>query len=92
MAGSTLVGPKVHGGAMPALCANRPVLSTPVRSSRSRSVATSCGRPIPGRCGRPECTTVQIGQDWSDEDHIVVDCRGHIVVESRQLAMVPATQ
>jgi acyl-coenzyme A thioesterase PaaI-like protein len=35
------------------------------------------------------CTTVQIGQDWFDEDHIVVDCEGHIVVQSRQLAMVP---
>jgi hypothetical protein len=36
------------------------------------------------------CTTVQIGQNWFDEDHIVVDCAGHIVVQSRQLAMVPA--
>jgi Thioesterase-like superfamily len=36
------------------------------------------------------CTTVQIGQDWFDEDHIVVDCEGHIVVQSRQLALVPA--
>jgi Acyl-CoA thioesterase C-terminal domain/Acyl-CoA thioesterase N-terminal domain len=36
------------------------------------------------------CTTVQIGQDWFDEDHIVVDCEGRIVVQSRQLAMVPA--
>ncbi|MDG5485635.1 thioesterase family protein [Mycolicibacterium gadium] len=35
------------------------------------------------------CTTVQIGQDWFDEDHIVVDCAGHIVVQSRQLALVP---
>jgi Acyl-CoA thioesterase C-terminal domain len=42
------------------------------------------------RAGRPQCTTVQIGQDWFDEDHIVVDCEGHIVVQSRQLAMVPA--
>ena len=38
------------------------------------------------------CTTVQIGQDWFDEDHIVVDSEGHIVVQSRQLAMVPAAQ
>jgi hypothetical protein len=38
---------------------------------------------------RVMCTTVQIGQDWFDEDHIVVDCEGHIVVQSRQLAMVP---
>jgi Thioesterase-like superfamily len=36
------------------------------------------------------CTTVQIGQDWFDEDHIVVDCEGRIIVQSRQLAMVPA--
>ena len=38
---------------------------------------------------RVMCTTVQIGQDWFDEDHIVVDCEGRIVVQSRQLAMVP---
>ncbi|MGV0793908.1 thioesterase family protein [Mycolicibacterium sp. XJ1819] len=36
------------------------------------------------------CTTVQIGQDWFDEDHIVVDSEGHIVVQTRQLAMVPS--
>jgi hypothetical protein len=36
------------------------------------------------------CTTVQIGQNWFDEDHIVVDCEGRIIVQSRQLAMVPA--
>jgi Acyl-CoA thioesterase C-terminal domain/Acyl-CoA thioesterase N-terminal domain len=38
------------------------------------------------------CTTMQIGQDWFDEDHIVVDCEGRIVVQSRQLAMVPPAQ
>ena len=36
------------------------------------------------------CTTTQIGQDWFDEDHLVVDCEGRIIVQSRQLAMVPA--
>ena len=36
------------------------------------------------------CTTTQIGQDWFDEDHIVVDCEGRIVVQTRQLALVPA--
>ncbi|RDH77146.1 thioesterase family protein [Mycolicibacterium moriokaense] len=41
---------------------------------------------------RVVCTTVQIGQQWFDEDHIVVDCEGHIVVQSRQLAMVPPPQ
>ncbi|TFV61342.1 thioesterase family protein [Mycobacterium sp. PS03-16] len=35
------------------------------------------------------CTTTQIGQQWFDEDHVVVDCEGRIVVQSRQLAMVP---
>jgi acyl-coenzyme A thioesterase PaaI-like protein len=35
------------------------------------------------------CTTTQIGQEWFDEDHVVVDCEGRIVVQSRQLAMVP---
>ncbi len=39
---------------------------------------------------RVMCTTVQIGQDWFDEDHIVVDSEGHIVVQSRQLALVPS--
>jgi hypothetical protein len=35
------------------------------------------------------CTCMQIGQDWFDEDHTVVDCEGRIVVQTRQLAMVP---
>ena len=34
-------------------------------------------------------TTMQIGQDWFDEDHVVVDCEGRIIVQSRQLALVP---
>jgi hypothetical protein len=38
---------------------------------------------------RVACTTMQIGQDWFDEDHVVVDSQGRIVVQSRQLAMVP---
>jgi hypothetical protein len=35
-------------------------------------------------------TTMQIGQDWFDEDHVVVDCEGRIIVQTRQLALVPA--
>ena len=35
------------------------------------------------------CTTTEIGQDWFDEDHIVVDSTGRIVAQSRQLALVP---
>lgn len=41
---------------------------------------------------RVMCTTVQIGEDWFDEDHTVVDCEGRIIVQSRQLAMVPTGQ
>jgi hypothetical protein len=39
---------------------------------------------------RVVCTTTQIGQDWFDEDHTVVDSEGRIVVQTRQLAMLPA--
>lgn len=39
---------------------------------------------------RVMCTTTQIGQVWFDEDHIVVDRDGRIIVQTRQLAMVPA--
>ena len=39
---------------------------------------------------RVMCTATQIGEDWFDEDHIVVDCEGRIIVQTRQLAMVPA--
>ncbi|QLL08185.1 thioesterase family protein [Mycobacterium vicinigordonae] len=34
-------------------------------------------------------TCVEIGHDWFDEDHIVVDQLGRLVVQARQLAMVP---
>jgi acyl-coenzyme A thioesterase PaaI-like protein len=39
---------------------------------------------------RVVCTCLEIGHDWFDEDHIVVDSLGRIVSQSRQLAMVPA--
>ncbi|MGE2817004.1 thioesterase family protein [Mycobacterium heidelbergense] len=35
-------------------------------------------------------TCTEIGHDWFDEDHTVVDSLGRIVVQARQLAMVPA--
>ncbi|MEU0496652.1 thioesterase family protein [Mycobacterium sp. NPDC006124] len=41
---------------------------------------------------RVMCTTTQIGREWFDEDHVVVDCEGRIVVQSRQLALVPPAQ
>ncbi|HUH68513.1 MAG TPA: thioesterase family protein [Mycobacterium sp.] len=37
-------------------------------------------------------TCVEIGHDWFDEDHIVVDRLGRLVVQTRQLAMVPAAR
>jgi len=36
------------------------------------------------------CTATEIGQDWFDEDHTVVDSTGRIVVQTRQLALVPS--
>jgi hypothetical protein len=41
---------------------------------------------------RVMCTAMQIGQEWFDQDHIVVDSEGRIIVQSRQLAMVPPAQ
>ena len=38
---------------------------------------------------RVMATTTQIGQDWFDEDHLVVDCEGRLIVQTRQLALVP---
>ena len=38
---------------------------------------------------RVMATTTQIGQDWFDEDHLVVDSVGRIIVQTRQLALVP---
>jgi Thioesterase-like superfamily len=37
-------------------------------------------------------TCMEIGHDWFDEDHIVVDSLGRLVVQARQLALVPAAQ
>lgn len=39
---------------------------------------------------RVACTTTQIGQDWFDADHTVADADGRVVVQTRQLALVPA--
>ena len=46
------------------------------------------GVPVDGWL-RVVCTTAQIGQTWFDADHTVVDSAGRIVVQTRQLAMVP---
>lgn len=34
-------------------------------------------------------TTTQIGQDWFDQNYLVVDCEDRVVVQTHQLAMVP---
>ena len=44
--------------------------------------------PTAGCGSSPPC--MEIGQDWFDEDHIVVDSVGRLVVQTRQLALVPA--
>lgn len=36
------------------------------------------------------CSTNQIGQQWFDSEHTVIDSEGALVAQSRQLAMVPA--
>lgn len=46
------------------------------------------GLPVDGWL-RVLCTTTQIGQDWFDADHTVVDRAGRIIVQTRQLALVP---
>ena len=35
------------------------------------------------------CGATQIGPDWFDEDHTVIDSTGRVVVQTRQLALVP---
>ena len=57
------IGPKVHGGAMLALCANAARTEHGGRrASRSRCRGTSCGRRIPGRCGwSPRCASAAAG-------------------------------
>ncbi|MDV3263477.1 thioesterase family protein [Mycobacterium avium] len=39
---------------------------------------------------RTIATCTEIGHDWFDEDHTVVDSLGRLVVQARQLALVPA--
>ncbi|MCV7421214.1 thioesterase family protein [Mycobacterium yunnanensis] len=71
-------------------------LSAPVTLGLNRSgwaptvqlTAYLRARPADGWL-RVMCTATQIGQEWFDEDHVVVDCEGRIVVQSRQLALVP---
>lgn len=45
-------------------------------------------RPAPGWL-RVESRTADVGQDWFDEDHVIIDSTGLVVAHSRQLALVP---
>lgn len=45
-------------------------------------------RPAPGWL-RVAATSSVIGRAWFEEDHVVLDSTGAVVVQSRQLAMVP---
>lgn len=45
-------------------------------------------RPIAGWM-RVVATSTVIGDTWFEEDHTVLDMSGHVVVQSRQLAMLP---
>jgi acyl-coenzyme A thioesterase PaaI-like protein len=68
-----------------------PVTFTVDRTGWAPTIALTAflrGLPADGWL-RVLCTCVEIGQDWFDEDHIVVDSLGRLVAQSRQLAMVP---
>ncbi|OAT68938.1 diacylglycerol kinase [Mycobacteroides immunogenum] len=45
-------------------------------------------RPAPGWLRVMAHATV-LGPTWFEEDHLIVDSGGHVVVQSRQLAMIP---
>jgi hypothetical protein len=45
-------------------------------------------RPAPGWLRVVASSTV-IGDSWFEEDHVVLDETGHVVAQSRQLAMLP---
>lgn len=44
--------------------------------------------PAPGWL-RIESSSTEVGHGWFEEDHVVVDSTGNVVVQSRQLALIP---
>ena len=46
-------------------------------------------RPAPGWL-RIQASSTEVGHGWFEEDHVVLDSAGQVVVQSRQLAMIPA--
>jgi Thioesterase-like superfamily len=45
--------------------------------------------PAPGWL-RIEASSTEVGHGWFEEDHVVIDSTGNVVVQSRQLALIPA--
>ena len=45
-------------------------------------------RPAPGWL-RVMASSAMIGDTWFEEDHLILDANGHVVVQSRQMAMLP---
>jgi hypothetical protein len=46
-------------------------------------------RPAPGWL-RIQASSTEVGHGWFEEDHVVIDSTGQVVVQSRQLALLPA--
>jgi acyl-coenzyme A thioesterase PaaI-like protein len=46
-------------------------------------------RPAPGWL-RIQASSTEVGHGWFEEDHLVLDSTGQVIVQSRQLAMTPA--
>ncbi|HEY9313059.1 thioesterase family protein [Williamsia sp.] len=45
--------------------------------------------PAPGWL-RLEASSTEVGHGWFEQDHVVIDSTGNVVVQSRQLALIPA--
>ena len=45
-------------------------------------------RPAPGWL-RVQASSTVVGETWFEEDHVILDSTGQVVVQSRQLAMLP---
>lgn len=46
-------------------------------------------RPAPGWL-RIQASSSEVGHGWFEEDHLVIDSTGQVIVQSRQLALIPA--
>ena len=108
------IGPKVHGGAMMALCAAAMPVEPPEDAIAVTAdhpvghvvhVAQGCdirmdsattgfldgkqGPPVNRLWVRVVASSTVVGDSWFEEDHGIVDSTGNVVVQSRQLALLP---